>query len=238
MDKKVKQIALTTIVAIVGWASAGIVGNYSYYLLDIKNEEILRLTEKIISLERQEISSKKELSNIHGKINIVSDTVSQLTTGSTTQAKLNAIDIYRGYVRELKIVQFWEEQNNIAITSLSRDDESYSKSIKKSLILDSMESICEGYTFHLWFAEKTAYNLPILALIGMAELFNSIQQSCLFVPRNVKRIKYDSWYADIAFGISGESIISYPMIEENYNSIMRSINYFLRLLSEEQHRLK
>ena len=215
---------------------AAVIGVYVNHLFDLKDDEIIQLIEKTHSLERQGEKNNRMLSNIGGEVGSVSGSISALSN-ATPEKQIKAINKYRAFVENLTIVRDWQKQTNQSIISVGRYD-GYAHKVHQKIVFSSMRSICERYTFHLWFSDKTAYRMPDQVLIGLAKFFNSIERSCERVSNNIKRIETDAWYSNIAFYLSGQLVLPYEGITERYDSIMYSAKEVLMIMSEERRGLQ
>lgn len=235
-----KNMYIKFIMWIIAAAVSGLIGNYTYsyiqHLLKEKDSEIFQLMKQVNLLEKKVFESKQLLSTIDGEVKNVSDGVSILSS-ITPEKQLQALQESQKYIERLSIVRNWSTKTKLEITAVS-EYERYASQVPKDIVLNSMKSICTLYSFHLWFTEENILNLPKPVIIEFAEFFNSIENNCVRIPENIVRIQQDSWSFDLVYTLSGQVMISYPMIMERYDSVMRSTKQMLRLISEERRRLQ
>lgn len=205
-------------------------------LLDDKDQYILELKQDLSDLKTQASVKNNTIDNIDNKVSGFSESLSSLSDVSKDK-QLAAIKAYREYVENLTIVRKWlKETGNDAIQGYPYGN--YAQNISKTIILESIKTVCTGYTFHLWFEDPQAHVLPKPVAIGLARFFQSLENSCYKVPENIDRIAQDSWYVNVGFRLSGQLIMSESRIAERYEEIMRAAREILKIMSEEQRRLQ
>jgi len=223
-----------TIFWIVTTVLAAVIGVYVDHLLDLKDDEIIRLSSIINSLEKQANNNSSQLSSIGNEVQGVSEGIAALSK-TASERKIQAINQYMAYIEKISIVKEWQSHTNLPVVSIGRYD-GYAQKVNSELVLQSMKSTCELYTYHLWFADEAAYGMPKQALIEMAKFFHLIEQKCELVLKNIKRIESNAWYSNFAFYLSGQVVITYEEIETRYDAILYSAKKILLVMAKEKRR--